>query len=86
MTDDLDRFRPALEEAMDAAREVFRAHGHGELAKGALFLELEEPEGQRLAGSWPQGDFLVSSELAYEAAQAYSMRAAMDALREPPDA
>lgn len=75
-------YRAALEEAMDAVRDVVRAHGHGEVKRGALFLELEE-DGQRLAASHPRGDFLDSSDLAAEGAAAFSMRAAADALREP---
>jgi hypothetical protein len=76
-----ERFRPALEEAMDAVRDIVRAHGHGEVKQGALFLELEE-RGQRIAAAHPRGSFLASSDLAAEGAHAFSVRAALDALGE----
>lgn len=81
-----ERWRPVLEAAMDAARAAFE--GEAEVAAGALFFELRQRGGEpplRLAASFPSGDFLGASDLAAEGAQAFSVQAALDALRHPPE-
>jgi hypothetical protein len=67
---DTEKYRPAIEAAMDAAREAFRRHGWGEIEAGAMFFELGD--GQRLAGAYPSGDYLVSANLAGEAAMFFA--------------
>lgn len=82
-----ERWRPVLEAAMDAAREALRGMTGAEITKGALFFEIADEGGEpmRLAASYPRGNFLGASDLAAEGAQAFSVQAALHALRHLPE-
>lgn len=80
--DDPEQYRPHLKAAMDAARAALRERGL-EPVSGALFLKL--PDGLRLGAHFPEGDLLDASDLAAEGAHAFSVEAALQAIREPRD-
>lgn len=79
---DAEAARPALTAAMDAARAVLREQGL-EIERGVLGLVLEG--GQRIGASYPEGHWLEASDLAGELAGAFSVNAALRAMREPLD-
>lgn len=67
-----------LYRAFDAARTVLE-EGGVVVERGAMFVVTDD--GGRLGASFPSGDSLASSTLALEAANAYSVKSALEDLR-----